>query len=246
MSASFGSDFGADFGTIGVNVGSQLLLKQRIALELARPDIIYTDARIASAIYDAISMYQKEKFRFSEINPASPPTFNTAYGVWTYGASALADIGNNFFINFLTYTLGTQTFFVNRTDPLEVVLANQNLNITGPPERFAYEGETIMLTPVPDQVYLMTLDAHLLVPAPTSDTQAGNRWMIDAEMLIRSRAKFEIATHVTRNPAMAMAMSPEANGGPGGGPGATWRAFRALKAESNRLIGTGRVKSMAW
>lgn len=228
-----------------MGIGTQLLLKQRVALELARPDIPYSDGRIADAITDAITMYQKERFRFSDVNPASPPTFNTVQGQPFYGVSANPIIANLYFISFLTYNLGTQTFFVRRVTPLDITLANQNLLVAGPPEAFAYEGETLMLTPVPDQVYQITIDAHLLVPAPASDTTAGNRWMIDGEMLIRSRVKFEIATHVTRNPVMAAAMSPEP---PMGGQlgGATYRAWKALKGETNRLTGRGRVAPMAW
>lgn len=251
MANDFGADFGSSFGSgssspSGILVGTQGLMKQRIANELARPDLLSTDTRIAAAIYDAITLYQKEKFRFSEVSPANPPTFNTTQAVWTYDVNTLATIQSCYFINFMLYTLGTQVFFVRRVTPRDVLLANQNLNVQGPPEAFAYEGETIMLTPVPDQTYLMTLDVHLLVAAPTSDMQSGNRWMLDGEMLIRSRAKFEIATHVTRNSTMAMAMSPEATGGPNGGPGATWRAFRALKGEANRLLGRGHVRPMAW
>ena len=224
-----------------MGIGTQALLKARIALELARPDILANDQRIADAITDAITMYQKERFRFSDVNPATPPTFSTTQGVFTYGNAALPAIANNYYISWLIYTQGTSNFYVRRVTPLEVIMANQNASVTGPPEAFAYEGETLMITPIPDQAYVMTLDAHLLVPAPATDAETGNRWMIDAEMLIRSRVKFEIATHVTRNPAMAAAMSPE----PGSG-GATYRAYRSLKGEANRLTGRGRVAPMPW
>ena len=223
-------------------------MKQRIATELARPDILYTDARIADAINDAILTYQTSKFRFSEINPAAPPTFPTVFNQVVYNAANAAQpvISSLIYINFLTYTDGTSLFYVRRVTPLEVRMANQNQNVFGPPEAFAFEGESILLTPIPDRVYTLTIDAHLLVAAPASDVEAGNRWMTDGEMLIRSRAKFEIATNVTRNVVMAQAMSPEANGGPGGGPGATYRAWSNLKSEQSRLLGRGRVRPMAW
>jgi hypothetical protein len=229
-------------------IGTQGALKTRIALELARPDILASDGRIADAITDAITTYQTEKFRFSEINPANPPTFTTSQGVLTYSDAAATPplISNALYVNFLTYTFGTSVFYVRRVSPLEIIMANQNLNVSGPPEAFAIEGETIMLTPVPDQAYLMTADVHLLVPAPASDIVTGNRWMTDGEMLIRSRVKFEIATHITRNATMAMAMSPEAHGGPGGGPGATYRAWQNLKAEANRYTAKGKIRPMIW
>lgn len=224
-------------------IGTQALLKARIALELARPDITASDPRIADAITDAITMYQKERFRFSDVNPASPPTFNTVQGQFIYGVSALAAIANSYYIDWLIYTQGTSNFYIHRDTPLAIVMANQNNAVQGPPMTFAYEGESIMISPIPDQVYALTLDAHLLVPAPPDDTTTGNRWMTDAEMLIRSRVKFEIATHVTRNATMATAMSPDPEQRP---PGAAYRAWRSLKGEVNRLTSKGRITPMAW
>ena len=231
-----------------MGIGTLLLMKQRIATELARPDFLYTDQRIADAITDAINTYQTSKFRFSELNPASPPTFSTVFNQVVYSATNTTPpqpvISNLFYINYLTYTDGTSLFYVRRVTPLEVRMANQNQNVFGPPEAFAYEGESILLTPIPDRAYLLTIDAHMFVAAPASDTEAGNRWMSDGEMLIRSRAKFELATNVTRNKDMAMAMSPEATGGPNGGPGATYRAWSNLKSEQSRLLSKGRVRPM--
>jgi hypothetical protein len=40
-----------------------------------------------------------------------------------------------------------------------------------------------------------------------------NIWMNDAEMLIRSRAKYEIALNFTRNDKMVAAMSPDDGSG---------------------------------
>src|SRR6266705_2757912 len=217
-----------------MGIGTQALLKARIALELARPDILSTDARIADAITDAITMYQKQRFRFSDSNPASLPQFTTVQGQFTYGVAALPAIANSYYIAWLIYTQGPSNFYVRRVTPLAVVMANQNNSVSGPPEAFAYEGETIMITPIPDQAYLMSMDAHLLVPAPVTDADTGNRWMTDGEMLIRSRVKFEIATHVTRTAVLAAAMSPDPEQRP---IGATYRAWRALKSEGNRLVG---------
>lgn len=226
-----------------MGIGTQALLKARIALELARPDILAADARIADAITDAITMYQKQRFRFSDVNPASPPTFNTVQGVANYGIATLPAIANSFYFAWLIYTQGPSNFYVRRVTPLEVIMANQAGSVSGPPEAFAYEGETIMITPIPDQAYVMSFDAHLLVAAPAADGTAGNRWMTDGEQLIRSRVKFEIATHVTRNEKMAAMMSPDPEQRP---IGATYRAWRALKSESNRLAGRGRVAPMPW
>src|SRR6266576_1586645 len=134
-----------------MGIGTQALLKARIALELARPDILSTDARIADAITDAITMYQKQRFRFSDVDPSNLPTFNTVQGIFNYDAGTLPAIANNYYISWLIYTQGSSVFYVRRVTPLEVVMANQLNSVFGPPEAFAYEGETIILTPIPDQ-----------------------------------------------------------------------------------------------
>lgn len=91
--------------------------------------------------------------------------------------------------------------------------------------------------------YQITVGGQVTYPAPASDTETGNKWMTDCELLIRSRAKYQIAQHVTRNNQMALAMSPE-EPGQGQQPGATYEAFRRLTIEANRMERTGRIYPM--
>lgn len=93
--------------------------------------------------------------------------------------------------------------------------------------------------------YVITIGGHVTYAAPASDTEANNMWMMDigAERLIRSRAKYQIAQHVTRNAPMAQAMSPEENGR-GQLPGATWEAYRELKVENVRISRRGVIRPM--
>lgn len=218
--------------------GDLATMKARIATEIARADLT---TQIADAITTAITEYQAERFRFSETNPAAPPTFSTIVGQSIYGASTLPTIGNMLAFDYLTYVQGNSTFKIYRKDPEHIKLANQNGQVQGPPDEFCYEGESIVLYPVPDNIYPISISGHFLIPAPAADDTAGNRWMLDGELMIRSRAKFEIATHVTRNAVMAAAMTPDPDVRP---MGAAYRAFRKLKGETNRLTGTGTVKAM--
>jgi hypothetical protein len=95
----------------------------------------------------------------------------------------------------------------------------------------------------PTGPYLISLGGHIQYQAPTSDAQTGNRWMTDAERLIRSRAKYQIAQHVTRNAPMAMAMSP-IEPADGQLPGATYEAWRELRVEGMRMQRRGIIRPM--
>ena len=91
--------------------------------------------------------------------------------------------------------------------------------------------------------YKMTVGGHVSYIAPSSLTAAGNRWMLDGERLIRSRAKYELAMHVLNDMDLAKRMSPmdPANGQE---PGMSWLAFKELKGEANKLTGRGIIRPM--
>jgi hypothetical protein len=198
-------------------------MKARIARELARTNL--TD-QIADAINDAIAAYADDRFRFSDINPAAPPTFNTVIGQTVYGAAANANIASAFKIDYVLINVGTATVqYLDRREPEDIKLYLQQNTMQGVPSDYAYEGNSLILAPAPSAVYLITLGLFLNVPAPAADDTVGNPWMTDAELLIRSRAKFEIATHVTRNKVMAQAMSPSSPDENGGVVGAAYREW---------------------
>jgi len=96
--------------------------------------------------------------------------------------------------------------------------------------------------------YLMTLLGHFAYPPPDGSTQTGlsdtsNRWMLDGEKLIRSRAKYNLAQHVTRNMPMAQMMSPDEPTG-GALTGASYDAWRRLRAEVTRVTQRGVIRPM--
>src|SRR5882724_3413595 len=202
-------------------------MRARIAAELARADLT---TQISSAINDAIAVYQKERFRFSDTIPSVPPTFNTVLNQWIYTTADNANISSAFDFDYVLAQIGSSLSQLARGTPANIRIANQLGAIHGMPMSYAIEGNELLISPVPDMAYPITLGLFRRVAAPANDTEADNPWMVDAERLIRSRAKFEIALHVTRNPTMAMAMSPDS----GPPPGATYRAWKELKSEGNR------------
>lgn len=198
---------------------------------------------IRNAIDTAIAEYQKERFRFNEIDPSVPTTFTTNPNQTVYTVADSPVISSMYHVDYLNIAISNTLLELERSTPERLHLANQLFNQAGQPTSWAYEGNAIILYPSPVANYTIYVGAHLFLAGPADDVTS-NVWLTTAENLIRCRAKWEIATHVTRNKDMQMAMSPDINGGPGGTPGATYRAWRSLKSEANKITGTGRIRPM--
>jgi hypothetical protein len=100
--------------------------------------------------------------------------------------------------------------------------------------------------------FLMSVGGHVALPSPagqlvsgqstTGFATTGNRWLTDGEKLIRSRAKYELAINVLRDPTLAQINSPfppELNGGV---LGAAYDAYQMISAENTRLQARGLVR----
>ena len=219
-------------------VGTLGYMKDRIADELGgRADLA---TQIASCITDAITVYQKHRFRFSE---GYDYNFSTVIGQEWYSAATPQSAGQGgigagqvpYQIDYLAIQIGTARFDLVKRSPEEIDLLTQSGTQQGQPHSWAYFNEQIRLYPVPSAVYPMILGAHEIIAAPATDSATGNRWMTDAERLIRSRAKYELSINYgVDNPAMAALMHPDT--------GATADAFTELKREANKITGTGRVR----
>lgn len=217
------------------------VMKARIASELRRSDLT---AQIAAAISTAISEYQKERFRFSETIPDAPPTFNTVAGRFIYTSADNANISTLMGIDYVDALIGGTLSKLTRRTAEEIKLSNDNGSLNGQPMDYAYEGGQLLIGPVPDKAYTITLGLFRSIPEPANDGEIGNPWMTTAELLIRSRAKYELALHVTRNAGMAKAMSPYPPEDGSGIGHATYWAWVSLKGSSNRVASTGRVRPM--
>jgi hypothetical protein len=218
-------------------------MKVRIASELARADLT---TQIANAINDAIGVYQKKRFRFNETIPDNARSFRTVAGRATYTHSDQADIDTLLKIYYLLMQVGNTIFQLKREDPVVVKLYNQTNTMMGQPGWFAYEGNELILSAIPDQSYTIFIGGYFVAPAPASDSETSNVWMTTAERLIRSRAKYEVCLHVTRNTKMAQLMSPDTPEDNGGVVGASYREERLLKAEANMVDGRGLIRPTAF
>ncbi|MFA6267858.1 MAG: hypothetical protein WC670_19345, partial [Pseudolabrys sp.] len=204
--------------------------------------------QIADAINDAIAAYSSERFRFSDTPLDAPSTFYTVAAQAVYTSADLAALATMYKIDFVNMNVGTASVFGLSPDTAEsLLLYNQQSGfMRGQPSWYAYRDNQLILAAVPDQAYLITVGMFLNKAAPASDAETGNPWMTDAERLIRARAKFEIATHVTRNDKMAMMMSPSPPAENQGMVGAAYREWKVLKGVANRVSSRGKVRPMAF
>lgn len=222
----------------------------RIGTEIRRPSLgtspTAITSPIAAAIFDAIAIYQKDRFRISDIDPSVPPSFNTVQGRYIYTVSDNPNISTIYALDALNVYIGSTAEKMTQRTAEEIYLLNQQNQQSGQPTDWAYIGNSIILYPIPSQAWQIFIVGHVQIAAPASLIEPNNPWMNWAEQLIRCHAKYEIATHFTRNPTMAQAMSPDPAGGPNGQPGETWRAWRRLKNETNKIVGRRRVRAMQW
>lgn len=209
--------------------GDLATMKARIADELSRDDLT---SQIALAIGDAIQFYQNARYSFNE---SRDMTFSTVAGQDFYGSAANSNIPTLFAFDYLILYLGSIPFEVTRAQPLNVELLNQNGIVRGQPYRWCYYNHQIRLGPVPDQVYLMRIAGQITFAAPASDGEVGNPWMLEAEKLIRSRAKYELALNILKDPDMAGQMAAQVT-----------EADEQLGGLAKRLTGTGQVRPMAF
>lgn len=219
----------------------------RIATEMRRP-LLATPADmtspIAVAILDSIDIWQKDRFRISDIDPDVPPFFNTVVGQHVYTVSDNPNISTIYVIDYLNCYVGSTAQKMTRRTPEDINLLNQQNQQSGQPTDYAYDGNKITLYPIPSTVWQIFIGGHVQIAAPASLDEADNPWMNWAEQLIRCQAKYQLARNVTRNDEEAQRFSPDPDGGPNGKPGETWRAWARLKKETNKIKSVGRVKPM--
>jgi hypothetical protein len=199
-------------------------MKQRILDEIDRGDLA---SQTSLAINDAISFYQNERFIFSESRDI---TFSTVAAQEFYGAAANAAIPTMWSFDYLILYLGSIPWPVKRRTPEEVEILNNNGLVMGQPYNYAWYNKQIRLGPVPDAVYSMRIAGRITVAAPASDVEVGNPWMIDAEKMIRCRAKYELFLNVIKDTDQAQVMAAQIQ-----------EAYDQLKGAANRLTGTGEI-----
>ena len=203
-------------------------LQARIARELHRDDIA-TD--IAAAIQSAIDYYASERFYFNEKRWA----ITTIAGEKYYGTSTASpgtlpsDILE---IDSITVTANARIYQLDKISYNEMDATDAGTTpLAGYPRLWAWYGGQLRLYPTPNDAYVITISGQYKLPELVNPTDT-NSWTTEAEELIRCHAKREVAAHVTYDDQTAARMD-----------GLASRAFADLKAQTNKLISSGKIKS---
>lgn len=206
------------------------IMKARIASELGqRTDLA---DQIGYAINDAIAAYENYRFWFNESRAI---TFSTVALQEFYTSSDSANIATIQKFDYVMLYQGDIPHQLTYANPETMEWQSINGSTSGTPWEYTWYGNAIRLYPVPDQAYTVRIGASVKVPAPATDSETGNAWMVHAERLIRSRAKLELAIHVEFDSELANNMAA-----------AVEEAYTQLKSRTNILTQAdqGRIRAM--
>lgn len=198
-------------------------MKARIAREVRRSNI---GTQISEAIDTAIAAYADDRFYFNETRSVS---FSTVAGQEFYSATDEESLGRVRKIDYAKLFIGDYPYHLTPETPERMEFLSQNGTQTGQPLTYCYYGRQFRLWPVPVESNTVRLGCVLDIPAPADDAEPNNPWMTDAERLIRSRAKLELARHVLVDDTQLLS-SMEA---------AADEAFTQLRRRSNNLLQQG-------
>lgn len=188
------------------------ILKERIASELRRDDLsTATEFRVLAQVSDiedairtAIKEYEHEQLYFMQSRGAV--LFNTVASQNIYTEADEADIARITKIEFGYAIIGGMSIklWPRRADLMEGSNTGNNA-LLGQPAFYSWYSEAIRIEPIPNDVFALRFGCFLKIAAPASDSETGNRWMVDGELLIRCRAKAELYAHVIKDDAKAQA-----------------------------------------
>ena len=219
-------------------------LQSRIADDLARADLTN---QISAAITDAITHFATTRFYFNEVAPlqASSPVngvstqvIMTKAGQYLYTGADLAAIPAFLELDDLFVTINQSRAIPLRRDDADLLLELISTVVTqGYPFSWAWMGQGILLYPIPNNVYPVSLTGAIKIAPPTDPSDATNPWITEAFELVRCYAKGLLYAHVIRDPASAALML----GGDGDG-GLAGMARAKLERETSSKWATGRVR----
>jgi hypothetical protein len=205
MTIITGGPIGTGYSYSALTLGD---LKAEIASDFARSDL--TD-EIAAAINRAIEFYAATRFFFNETRD---------------------DIPNFITLDSVFITVAGHNRQMRYISPEEFEWLTDSSASEGEPYSYTYFNTEFGFYPIPDDEYEIRLTGHINIPAPGSDDETDNAWMIYAYQLIRSRASSEIALKKVRDFEFAAAMRL-----------AEKEELSRLQAETGKRIATGRIEA---
>lgn len=210
-------------------------MKIRIADEIARDDL---GTQISNCINDAISVYNNERFYFNETRTLTFLT-NAAQDIYTDADCPSFD--NLLKIDYVQLIINNYPYRLRSELPEEIdALSVPGLSI-GQSYLYSWYQQALRLYPAPTlSGWTVRIAGVTQAAPPPDDSTPGNVWVCDCEKLIRSRAKYELAMHVTNDVDLATAMGGQGvddDGNPTGG--VICEALKTLRQKTKRLTQIG-------
>ncbi len=203
-------------------------LQARIASELHRSDL---GDDIKRAIVSAVDFYSSQRFHWNERRW----TLTTIAGQKFYGPTTPSpgtlpsDIME---IDSITLTANSRIYQLDAMSYTDMDAIDAGTTpLAGYPRLWSWYADQLRLYPTPNQAYVLTISGQYFYPDLSADTDS-TPWTNQAEELIRCRAKRDIYAHVMLDDANAIRMD-----------GLEQRALRSLKAQTNKLISSGRLSA---
>lgn len=186
------------------------------------------NSQITKAIKSAISHYEKKRFWFNEARLTGIVLID---GQEFYTSADNANIPNLIYIDtFKVARTSTDKWMLDRRPYQDLeAMSDGGAADEGQPAWYALYAKQIRIGPIPDASYSAVISGvyALTELSATADT---NAWMTDGEALIRSRAKWELYTHVIKDKESANDMAE-----------AESKALAAMIDTNNARSSTGRV-----
>jgi hypothetical protein len=203
-------------------------MQARIAREIHRSDLT---SDIQAAIKSAIDFYSSQRFHWNE----KRWTLTTIAGAKYYGTSTPApgtlpsDIME---IDSITVTANSRIYQLDSRSYTDMDAIDAGTTpLAGYPRLWSWYADQIRLYPTPNQAYVLTISGQYTYPALSASTDE-SPWTNQAEELIRCRAKRDLYAHVLMDDEQAIRMD-----------GLEARALRSLKAQTNKLVSSGRISA---
>jgi hypothetical protein len=195
----------------------------RIALEVNRaddPDIL---GPITNAIADAYSELAGRRCVFNEKTGAF--TTIATLGLYSEATASPGTLPVGIYeVDTALITINSRINELDEEDPNTLLVEYNSAGLTGYPERYAWYGDQLLLYPIPNNAYLISLYYLKALDVET--------WAANAEQLVRCCAKKNLYLHYLNNADKAAAMGVSEQ-----------NALRALRRKSAGRQGSGYVQA---
>jgi hypothetical protein len=173
-------------------------------VDLLSPSPGMPDSPIHIAIYDAIQMWENDRFHFNEYRTAN--AFPCVVGQEFYTALDWADIATIKHIDKLSVLISGNRYFM--TPRTEEYMENLSINPlwSGQPVDYSYYNFRLRFYPIPNGAYPINVLGTRYFP-PLSGDSDSNVWTTLGERLIRATAKMYLYRDTLQDDDRAAAMA---------------------------------------